>query len=215
MLESVEEFNSGYNDFLLKRILKAMDVVDRKFFVENENPYVDTALFIGEGQTISQPSTVARMLLLADLKKGDNVLEIGAGSGWNASLISFLVYPGKVISVERIKSLIEKAEENVSFLKKHLNEENKKKLDKINFFAENIFSKGKVWKQRYDKIIITAGIEHRQENRIEKIAKSLLKDKGILICPYISGPILIYKKEKKEIKKQKTREEYVFVPLLS
>ncbi|MCA1794674.1 MAG: hypothetical protein LC660_12555, partial [Desulfobacteraceae bacterium] len=62
-------------------ILHAMDKVDRKYFIDHD-PYVDAALSIGHGQTISQPSTVARVLMLAELSPGHDVLEIGFGSGW-------------------------------------------------------------------------------------------------------------------------------------
>ena len=93
MIESVRSYLSsfgkvGENE---KNILKAMREIDRSRFI-NSGAYLDTALPIGEGQTISQPSTVARMLQLLDLKKGDKVLEIGSGSGWNASLVGVLVF---------------------------------------------------------------------------------------------------------------------------
>lgn len=221
MLSSVLDYNSMFLDdekqeLLLQRILFAISVIDRKYFYEGREAYSDTALPIGEGQTISQPSTVARMLLLANLQKGDDVLEIGTGSGWNASLIAFLVYPGSVVSVERINSLKEKAEANLRNLRNYLKERRPQDIqmvEKINFYAENIFDSKKARNKKYDKIIITAGIEKGQEKKIELLAKNLLQQKGILICPYISGPLLIYRKLG-ILKKSFTREHYVFVPLL-
>ena len=68
---------------LLERILFAFSVVDRSFFTKN--PYEDTAISIGKGQTISQPSTVAAMFLHANIQEQDDILEIGTGSGWSAS----------------------------------------------------------------------------------------------------------------------------------
>ena len=218
MLKSVYSYNSLFvktkeQEKLLERILFAMSVIDRKFFIE-ENSYLDTALSIGEGQTISQPSTVARMLLLAELQEGDNVLEIGTGSGWNASLIAFLVYPGNVVSIERFTSLKEKAEENIKNLKINLKKEKTEKLNNIRFYAENIFSRKNAWKKKYDKIIITAGIfSEEQERDIENLATNLLKEGGMLICPRTSGPLLIIRKKVK-LAKENTKEEYVFVPLL-
>ena len=221
MLESVYGYNSSFlldkkQKELLERILFAMTIVDRKFFYHGGEAYLDSALPVGEGQTISQPSTVARMLLLAELEEGDDVLEVGSGSGWNASLISFLVYPGNVASVERFLSLKEKAWKNLSELRNYLKQnkpENHIKLSKVNFHAENIFEKGKAWKNKYDKIIITAGINEGEEDKIEMLAKNLLKNKGLLICPHISGPLIMLRKDG-GLKKSYTKEEYVFVPLL-
>ena len=221
MLTSVYRYNSSFplnknQEKLLERVLFAMSVIDRKYFAPKDY-YLDTALGIGSGQTISQPSTVARMLLLADLKQGDDFLEIGTGSGWNASLAAFLVYPGNVVSIERINALKEKALGNLNNIRDFLKEKKPEiytKLKKINFIAENIFVEGKAWKKKYDKIMFTAGIEDEDEIKMEKIANSLLKDKGILICPHMSGPLLIYKKEKGKIIRTLTKESYVFVPLL-
>ena len=223
MLRSVWHYNSVFvkskeEEKLLEKIIFAMSVMDRKFFVPDaELAYNDTALPIGSGQTISQPSTVARMLLLAELAEGDDVLEVGTGSGWNSCLISFLVYPGNVMSMERLVRLKEKAEKNLSALRNYLKQKRPEiyqKLEKINFLAENVFSKGKVWKKKYDKIIITAGISSKNvERKVEELAKNLLKKKGILVCPYVSGPLLLYKKDGK-LRKTSTKESYVFVPLL-
>ncbi len=219
MLESVCFYNSGFNpdENLLEKVLFAIIVIDRKFFYGNENTYDDTALPIGKGQTISQPSTVARMLLLANLQKGDDVLEVGAGSGWNSALISFLVYPGSVTSIDRIGGLLEKARENTKKLRNHLKQtmpQDAEKISRLNFIAEDIFFKGKAWKRKYDKIIITAGIsDEAGEEKIGDMAQSLIKKNGILICPHVSGPLIIYKKNRK-LEKEETKEQYVFVPLL-
>src|SRR3989344_7775374 len=126
MLASVLEYNSNFvknksQEKLLERILFSISVIDRKYFAEDEDrAYDDNALPIGEGQTISQPSTVARMLLLVNLEERDDVLEVGTGSGWNACLIAFLVYPGNTTSIERIFELKKKAENNLKNFKEHL-----------------------------------------------------------------------------------------------
>jgi len=224
MLKSVYDYNLGFllNDHekeLLNKVLFAMSRIDRKFFYEEEEAYDDTALPIGFGQTISQPSTVARMLILSDLHEGDDVLEVGAGSGWNASLIAYLVFPGSALSVDRIYKLVEKAEKNVASLRGNLKQKyphDVEKISKLNLLAENVFEKGKAWKKKYDKIIITAGIDksEKTEEQIKQLAEKLLKQKGILICPRTSGPMLIYKKDGK-LREYTTKEEYFFVPLLN
>ena len=215
MLRSVYSFNSEFSlskeqELLLEKIIKAMSIIDRKYFFHGDFPYEDMAMPIEHEQTISQPSTVARMLLLAELGEGDSVLEVGTGSGWNAALISFLVYPGKVTSIERISELSKTARENLTTF---ANSDKKHK-----YFGKNVeFRFGNIFdfktKEKYNKIIITAGIREGEENRLEKIVRLLLKRGGILLCPYQKGPLIVYKKEE-GLKKYLTKEKYVFVPLL-
>jgi protein-L-isoaspartate(D-aspartate) O-methyltransferase len=218
MLNSVYSFNRNKGSGkMMRKILLSMIDVDRRFFTYADNPYDDNALPIRREQTISQPSTVARMLLLADLKEGDEVLEVGAGSGWNAALISFLVYPGDVISVDRIGELVEGAKSNLVSLKNHFKRTKKgaiDRLEKLYFLKEDIFSQSELWDKNFDKVIITAGISDKKtEKKIEKAANTLLKEGGILICPYTSGPIIKYIK-KNGLQREETKEQYVFVPLL-
>lgn len=221
MLRDVYNYNSRFaknkeQKKLLEEILVAMSVIDRKFFYSGEGTYYDIAMSIGEGQTISQPSTVARMLLLSDLKKGDDVLEVGTGSGWNACLIAYLISPGQISSIERIEKLKVRAEENLNELRKSLIMNNKdayEKLERIEFYAENIFFPEKIRGRKYDKVIITAGIDSKQEEKIQELAELLLKKEGVLICPYMFGPLTIYEKNGK-LRKKYTGEQYSFVPLL-
>lgn len=199
----------------LERIIEAIEVVDRIFFVrDKEKAYFDTALSIGFNQTISQPSTVARMLMLAKLESGKNLLELGAGSGWNASLAGYLIYPGKVLSLDIVPQLIDKAVENLNSLRDYLNYEERKKLSNIEFRVLNIFKELDTWQERYDRIIITAGINLSQEYLIAQLAEKMLLEKGILVCPYTYGPLIILKKEEGRIIRDTTMEQYVFVPLL-
>ena len=105
MLKSVKNYLSLFGRIgnYEKDILKAMFMIDRKDFISQniiEYAYVDEALPIEKSQTISQPSTVARMLQLLQLKSGDKVLEVGTGSGWNACLIGYLIgEKGSVLSL--------------------------------------------------------------------------------------------------------------------
>src|SRR4051812_8628835 len=89
--EQMVERQLARNGIRDERLLRAMRIVPREAFVPtslHEFAYEDTALPIEEGQTISQPRIVATMIDAADLGPGDRVLEIGAGSGYAAAVIS-------------------------------------------------------------------------------------------------------------------------------
>jgi protein-L-isoaspartate(D-aspartate) O-methyltransferase len=219
LLESVYSYLSlfflnEHDEIRTKRILEAMNIIDRKYFVDPAGAYVDAPVMIGEGQTSSQPSTVARMLFLADLKQKDKVLEVGSASGWTACLASFLVHPGRVVSIELIPSLNRKSVANWKSLRKDLKKTDSKKVDNIDFRLENLFDLARDAEEAFDKIIITAGITLNQEIKIKDIAIKMLKSNGILICPYTSGPMLILKKVEGDIIKDYTGEDYAFVPLI-
>ena len=183
-----------------EKILEAVEKIDRKDFMDKnkEFAYEDTAIPIGYGQTISQPSTVARMLCLLDLKNNDEVLEIGTGSGWNSALIGYL--SKKVLTLEIVQELKERAEKKIKEMK----------IENVEVKQEDF----KKLKQKFSKIIFTAGISFGNEKIIENFAKIHLKENGILICPYQHGPLIILKKKKNKIEKNYTQENYVFVPLL-
>lgn len=106
-------------------VLHAIDSVQRHLFVPTgvrHRAYEDSALPIGSGQTISQPSIHARYLELLNLKGTEKVLEIGTGSGYQTALLSRLA--AQVFSIERIPALLDKAREvlqqmklnNISFM---------------------------------------------------------------------------------------------------
>lgn len=204
MLESVkrnlERFSFDVNE---KNILRAMSYVDRENFVlggYEKYAYVDHALPIGKGQTISQPSTVARMLQLLALKKGDSVLEIGTGSGWNASLIGFLVEKSKVLTLELVPELAEEARGSIKL----------SRIRNVKVLEEDF----RKIKEKFDKIIFTAGILKEQENLIENYAEVHLNEGGILVFPFQAGPIVVLRKQKESILNKYTDEEYAFVPLV-
>ena len=93
-----------------ERVLEAMLAIPRHSFVPPEQEhlaYIDAPLPIGSKQTISQPYIVALMTELLSLKGDETVLEIGTGSGYQAAILAYL--SKKVISVERIPELAEKA----------------------------------------------------------------------------------------------------------
>ena len=91
-------------------VLKAIDETPRHLFVPRavrHRAYEDSALPIGNGQTISQPSIHARYLELLHLTGSEKVLEIGTGSGYQTVLLSHLA--AQVFSIERVAPLLESA----------------------------------------------------------------------------------------------------------
>lgn len=100
-----------------RRVLDAMGLVPREAFVEaglEHRAYDDAPLPIGEGQTISQPFVVALMIEAAGLEAGDRVLEVGAGSGYAAAVMSRIA--GQVRAIERHETLAAKARRRLAAL---------------------------------------------------------------------------------------------------
>jgi protein-L-isoaspartate(D-aspartate) O-methyltransferase len=207
MIKSIRNYLSHFNSIGKKeeKILDAIKNIDRKDFIDDtfdfDRVYVDAPLPIGLGQTISQPSTIARMIQLLNLKEGDSVLEIGTGSGWNAALISFLVgSTGRVISLEIYGELAGRARQKIIQL-------GIKNLE----IREDDF---RLIEKKFNKIIFTAGIIVNQEEVIEDFALNNLTEGGTLICPHQTGAIIIITKEDDKLNKEYTDEEYSFVPLI-
>jgi protein-L-isoaspartate(D-aspartate) O-methyltransferase len=96
------------------RVLQAMGEVPREEFLPphlRRHAYDDRALGIGNGQTISQPLVVGAMTQALDLTPEDRVLEVGAGSGYQAAVLSRLA--NRVVTVERDQALAEQAAANL------------------------------------------------------------------------------------------------------
>ena len=113
--ERMVEFQIRIRGIRDERVLAAMRKVPRHLFVPEglkESSYEDRPLPIGEEQTISQPYIVAVMTENLELRPESRVLEIGAGSGYQAALLAELA--GSVTSVERIESLADRARENLA-----------------------------------------------------------------------------------------------------
>ena len=97
-------------------VLKAMERVPRELFVpiaERSKAYMDIALAIGESQTISQPYIVALITEALRLQPTDRVLEVGAGSGYQAAVLAELVPDSKIVTVELVRSLAQRARETL------------------------------------------------------------------------------------------------------
>ena len=153
-------------------VLRAMEEVPREAFVadaDRADAYRDSALGIACGQTISQPFVVAYMTEQLKLKKHHRVLEIGAGSGYQAAVLSRLV--GQVLTVERFRTLADVARGRLEKLGYH----NVEVMvgDGFNIPA-NV--------GQFDRVIVTAAMEQIPESLTD-----LLAEDGILIAPV--GPL--------------------------
>jgi len=150
-----------------KALLEAFEKVPRHFFFDETfwaQAYKDIAFPIGEGQTISQPYTVAYQTQLLQIKKGDKVLEIGTGSGYQTCIL--LELGAKVYTIERQEKLYERA---------------KLFLDKMGYHPEFFCgdgSKGILEYAPYDKILVTAGAPF-----VPEVLLKQLKVGGICVIP--------------------------------
>jgi len=151
-----------------ERVLSAMRKVPRHEFLPEGlrgMAYQDSALPLGEAQTISQPYMVALMTSLLELKGMERVLEIGTGSGYQAAILSELC--GKVYTVERIKTLAERA---------------RTIFDKLGYkgVAIKVYDGTYGWKEMgpFDAIMVTAGAPSVPEPLVEQ-----LQEGGRMVIP--------------------------------
>ena len=103
-----------------ERLLGAMRRVPRHEFISREQweqAYADHPITIPEQQTTSQPYIIAAMIQAAEIKPGDKVLEIGAGSGYQTALLAELA--AQVIALERYSTLADSAQANLQRLGYH------------------------------------------------------------------------------------------------
>ena len=182
------------------RVLAAIGKVPRHLFFDNallEHAYQDKAFPIGEGQTISQPYTVAFQSEKLEIRPGDKVLEIGTGSGYQACIL--LELGAKVYTIEYNRKLFETARE---FLPA---------IGYKPFFFYGDGSKGLPSKAPFDKIIVTAGAPVIPNALIDQLA-----DGGILVIPVGDREkqkmVRIRRKGASLIKEE--FDNFAFVPLL-
>jgi protein-L-isoaspartate(D-aspartate) O-methyltransferase len=151
-----------------ERVLAVMRKIPRHEFLPEGirgMAYNDSALPIGEGQTMSQPYMVALMTEFLGLKGTERVLEIGTGSGYQAAVLAELCQ--KVYSVERIKTVADKARAT---------------LDRLGYksVAIKIYDGTYGWKEMapYDAIVVTAGSPDIPAPLVEQ-----LKEGGRMVIP--------------------------------
>jgi protein-L-isoaspartate(D-aspartate) O-methyltransferase len=196
----VEEVRSkGITD---ERVLQAIDKIPRHFFMDNaflEFAYQDKAFPIGAGQTISQPYTVAFQTQLLELKKGEKVLEIGTGSGYQTAVL--LEVGARVYTIERQKALYDKTRQALPSMGYG-----------PNFFYGDGY-KGQPSFAPFDKIIVTCGATTIPEELVKQ-----LKNGGKMVIPVghndIQEMILLDKTVDGQVNTKKLG-TFRFVPMLS
>lgn len=150
-----------------ERLLRAMNVVDRHEFVQGafiDRGYEDSALPIGYSQTISQPYTVAYMTECLEVEKGDKILEIGTGSGYQAVILAEM--GARVYTMERHMDLLNQA---------------RKSFDRFGYHIASKCGDGTLgWSEfaPYDGIIVTAGAP-----KVPKPLLDQITDGGIIVIP--------------------------------
>jgi protein-L-isoaspartate(D-aspartate) O-methyltransferase len=195
----VEELRTlGITD---EKVLEAFDKVPRHFFLDlvfEQQAYSNVAFQIGAGQTISHPYTVAFQTQLLNVNKGDKVLEIGTGSGFQTSILCALGC--KVFSIERQRELFVKAKHIIDFLK----------------FSPKLFYgdgyKGRPIDAPFDKILVTCGANFVPENLLNQ-----LKLGGVVVIPVGSLEVQVMKRITRKSENEFETEDFgnfSFVPML-
>ena len=191
--------NKGITD---EKLLEAINKIPRHFFLDSafdEVAYEDRAFPIAEGQTISQPYTVAYQTQLLQVKSFDKVLEIGTGSAYQACVLAEL--GAQVYTIERQKKLFDQ-NKGFPYLKKYPG---------IKFFYGDGYE-GLAAFAPFDKILITAAAPEIPPRLIEQ-----LKPGGMLVLPLGAGEVQqmrrITKLDSGAIKEE-VFDHFSFVPMI-
>ncbi len=185
--------NQGFKE----NMIKAFEEVEREEFVPDSYrsmAYENIALPIGQGQTISQPSTIAFMLELLNVQNGQKILEVGSGSGYVLALLSAINPKGKIIGTERIEELVNSSKEKLGEYK-----------NIEVFYTPNFIGFEK--HSPFDRILVSASAQEIPQELIEQ-----LKTNGVLVLPVLNS-IMRVEKTKKGNKVQ-SYEGFAFVPLV-
>ncbi len=204
---AVHELTNGLKS-LDSRVLEAMRRVDREKFIPTINDvsfreiilnkmlydfglgsdsfaqasYLDMALPIGYDQTCSQPSVVALMTQLLELKPGMKILEVGTGCGYQTAILSELVgSSGHVFSIENVSGLVSLARQN---LNTHFGPEYEQRITVIHGDG----SEGYPLKGPYNRILFTAGVNSEWKFDTSILIPQL--SSGLIVYPNASGPII-------------------------
>ena len=152
-----------------ERVLDAMNAIPRHWFLDSafgKIAYEDRAFPIGEGQTISQPYTVAYQTELLNIQRNDKVLEIGTGSTYQATVLAEM--GARVFTIERQKKLYELQQKTYLFKRNYPN---------LKFFYGDGFE-GLPTFAPFDKIIITAAAPFVPPKLVEQLRLG-----GVMVVP--------------------------------
>ncbi len=187
-----------------ENVLEAINNIPRHFFLDSafdQIAYEDRAFPIGEGQTISQPYTVAYQTQLMQVQRGDKVLEIGTGSVYQASVLAEM--QARVFTIERQKKLYDNHRHFI-FRNKYPN---------IKFFYGDGFE-GLAAYAPFDKIIITAAAPFIPPKLVAQ-----LRVGGYMVIPVDEGGdrqrMLRITKLAENVTKEESFELFSFVPMLT
>lgn len=185
-----------------ERVLDALLEVPRHFFLDSafdEVAYEDRAFPIAEGQTISQPYTVAYQSQLLEVKPFMKVLEIGTGSAYQAVVLAEM--GAQIYTIERQKKLFDTNKE-FQFLKKY---------PTIKFFYGDGYE-GLPTYAPFDRILITAAAPEIPQKLIQQ-----LKIGGMMVLPLGSGEIqqmMRITKLENDVLKEEVFDHFSFVPMI-
>ncbi|MBN8879152.1 MAG: protein-L-isoaspartate(D-aspartate) O-methyltransferase [Sphingobacteriales bacterium] len=185
-----------------EKVLQVIGKIPRHFFLDSafgEEAYADKAFPIGEGQTISQPYTVAYQTQLLEIEPFNKVLEIGTGSAYQAVVLAEM--GAQVYTIERQKKLFE-LNKNFPLLKKYLT---------IKFFYGDGYE-GLPTYAPFDRIIITAAAPEIPEKLIAQ-----LKPGGMMVIPVGAGDVqqmMRITKQANGALKEEVFDNFSFVPML-
>jgi len=186
-----------------EKVLEAMNNIPRHFFLDSaldETAYEDRAFPIAEGQTISQPYTVAYQTQLLQVSPNEKVLEIGTGSIYQASVLAEM--GAKVFTIERQKKLFDRSKDFVL----------KSKYPNIKFFYGDGYE-GLPTYAPFDKVIITAAAPFIPPKLIEQ-----LRSGGMMVVPLNEGEhqrMLRVTKQEDGSYIEEAFDHFSFVPMLS
>jgi protein-L-isoaspartate(D-aspartate) O-methyltransferase len=212
-IEIEKKYHTALNDLIIylknskfltdEKVESALQNIPRHEFVpesELEYAYDNEPLPIMKNQTISQPGVVTRMTEWLDIKNGQNILEIGTGSGWQSAILSYLVGSGTIYSIERHPELAKFAQENLKKLK----------IDNVHVILGD-GTLGYSQASPYDRIIITAACTEIPLPLLDQLSEN-----GLIIAPVggSSQSLVLLQKTPKEIVEIKNQSKYVFVPLV-